>query len=68
LDNLLELGTVEESDSPWASPIVLVPTSDGTMRLCTDFRKVNAVTVPDFFHTQGGRSNTGQKGRWTIRP
>jgi len=49
LDSLLELGIIEESDSPWASPIVLVPKSDGTLRLCTDFRKVNAVTVPDPF-------------------
>jgi len=27
--------------------IVLVPKSDDTLRLCTDFRKVNAVTVLD---------------------
>jgi len=49
LDNLLQLGIIEDSDSPWASPIVMVPKSDGTLRLCTDFRKVNAVTVPDPF-------------------
>ena len=49
LDNLLQLGIIEESNSPWASPIVMVPKSDGTLRLYTDFRKVNAVTVPDPF-------------------
>ena len=27
----------------------MVPKSDGTLRLCTDFRKVNDVTVPDPF-------------------
>jgi len=27
----------------------MVPKADGTLRLCTDFRKVNAVTVPDPF-------------------
>ena len=27
----------------------MVPKSDGTLRLCTDFKKVNAVTVPDPF-------------------
>jgi len=27
----------------------MVPKSDGTLRFCTDFRKVNAVTVPDPF-------------------
>ena len=49
LNDLLEQGIIEESESPWASPIVMVPKSDGTLRLCTDFRRVNAVTVPDPF-------------------
>ena len=49
LSNLLDQGIVEESSSPWASPIVMVPKADGTLRLCTDFRKVNSVTVPDPF-------------------
>jgi len=49
LDNLLDQGIIEESTSPWASPIVMVPKADGTLRLCTDFRKVNNCTVPDPF-------------------
>ena len=49
LDKLLQLGIIQESSSPFASPVVLVPKSDGTLHLCTDFRKVNAVTVPDPF-------------------
>jgi len=49
LDDLLQQGIIEEIESPWASPIVMVPKSDGTLRLCTDFRKVNTVTVPDPF-------------------
>jgi len=49
LDNLLELDIIEESDSPWASPIVLVRKSDSTLRLCIDFRRANAATVPDPF-------------------
>ena len=49
LDNLIEQGTIEESTSPGASPIVMVPKADGTLRLCTDFRKVNNCTVPDPF-------------------
>ena len=28
---------------------VMVPKADGTLRLCTDFRKVNNCTVPDPF-------------------
>jgi len=49
LDNLLDQGIIEESTSPWASPIVMVPKADGTLRLCTDFCKVNNCTVPDHF-------------------
>jgi len=47
LADLVELGIIQESCSPWASPIVMVPKADGKLRLCTDFRKVNAVTIPD---------------------
>jgi transposase InsO family protein len=43
LDELLELGIIEPSDSEWAAPIVYVKKKDGTWRLCVDFRKVNAV-------------------------
>ncbi|KAL1247763.1 hypothetical protein QQF64_023139 [Cirrhinus molitorella] len=37
------------SSSEWASPCLLVGKSDGTVRFCTDFRKVNSVTKPDCF-------------------
>jgi len=34
LDNLLDQGIIEESTSPWASPIVMVPKADGTLGPC----------------------------------
>lgn len=37
------------SSSSWASPCLLVPKSGNTPRFCTDFRKVNQVTKPDYF-------------------
>lgn len=46
---LLENGLAVPSCSPWSSPCLLAPKSDGTPRFCTDYRKVNAVTVPDSF-------------------
>jgi len=48
-DNLLDQGIIEESTGPWVSPIVMVPKADGTLRMCTDFRKVNNCMVPDPF-------------------
>ncbi|GFN80255.1 polyprotein [Plakobranchus ocellatus] len=47
VNDLLSLGVIEPSDSPYCFPIVVVKKKDGSMRLCIDFRKLNAVTVFD---------------------
>ena len=47
VDDLLQRGIIEESYSPWASPIVMVKKKDDTYRFCVDYRKLNAVTVRD---------------------
>ncbi len=44
---MLELEIVEPSRSPWASPIVMVPKPDNTLRFCNDFRKLNDVSTFD---------------------
>ncbi|GFV48800.1 transposon Tf2-6 polyprotein [Trichonephila clavipes] len=46
IDNLLA-HNIEECESPYAAPVVLVPKSNGTVRLCIDYRKLNAITIPD---------------------
>ena len=35
--------------TPWSSPCVLVPKAGGGYRLCTDYRKVNSLTVADSY-------------------
>jgi len=41
VSSMLELGVIERAASPYSSPIVLVKKSDGKVRFCVDFRKVN---------------------------
>ncbi|OWZ07280.1 hypothetical protein PHMEG_00020346 [Phytophthora megakarya] len=46
LKGLLRAGLITFSDSPWASPIVIVLKTNGVdIRLCIDYKRVNAVTT-----------------------
>ncbi len=49
IQDLLEQGVIQESNSPWNSPIFLVPKKDGTFHPVIDFRRVNEVTVDDHY-------------------
>nr|XP_037272753.1 uncharacterized protein LOC119164637 [Rhipicephalus microplus] len=49
VDELLELGLIFLCESPYAHPLVCVPKKDGSVRLCVDFRALNAGTVADAY-------------------
>ena len=46
---MLKNDIIEESQSNWSSPCILVPKHDGGFRFCTDCRKVNDKTKFDSF-------------------
>ena len=49
LQSMQSSGVIEPSDSPWASPVVMVRKKDGTHRFCIDYRELNTVTKADAF-------------------
>lgn len=49
ISELLKKGVIQESSSSYASPVVLVRKSDGSLRLCVDYRRLNSKTRRDAF-------------------
>lgn len=47
MQDMLQLGTIELSNSDWQSLIVLVPKLDGFVRFCIDFGGLNSVAFFD---------------------
>lgn len=47
VEYMLQNDLIEASESPWSSPVIMVPKPDNTFRMCIDLRKVNCVTKTD---------------------
>ena len=48
-EELVGMGILSYSKSPWCSPIVPVRKKDGSLRICIDYRQLNKVTKADKF-------------------
>jgi hypothetical protein len=45
LQELLDKGYIRPSSSPWGCPTLFIKKKDGSLRLCVDYRPLNAVTI-----------------------
>lgn len=41
LQELLDLGLIHPSVSPWGAPVIFVKNKDGSLRLCIDYQQLN---------------------------
>ena len=56
---------VRPSRSPWASPTVLVPKNDGSLRFCVDFRKLKSITKKDVYPLEDILDTVGEAKYFT---
>ena len=51
IDELLASGHIERAQSPFGAGVLFVEKHDKTLRLCVDYRRLNAITVKDVYPT-----------------
>jgi hypothetical protein len=49
IKKMMKNGIIEPADSPWCAPVVPIKKKDGGVRICVDYRKINAITRKDSY-------------------
>ena len=49
LKEMIQVGAIRHSNSPWANVVALVRKKDGSLRFCIDLRRLNARTIKDAY-------------------
>lgn len=49
-NRMLPESVIEPAATGWSAPIVFTPEKDGTLHLCIDYHKLNAVTIRECYH------------------
>ena len=49
LGKYLSMGWIRPSSSPFGAPVIFVRKKDGSLRMCIDYRGLNAATVRDSY-------------------
>ncbi len=47
IDKLLVVGFSQFVEATWLSPIIIIPKKNGKLKICIDFKKLNATTKKD---------------------
>ena len=66
IKEMLKQGIITESNSPWNSPMLVVPKRDGSYRIVIDYRKLNSLTATDPYPVPSLRDLISSIGENTV--